>query len=97
MPWVSPQYQPSFSEEDLVIASDVVRKSSSRRDHYRRAQLVLLLASEPGLSNPEAGRRVGLHQNAVRYWRKVWCAGPFRLADLPGRGRKPRLSPLSDH
>ncbi len=97
MPWVSPHYQPTFSEADLAFARDVVRKSSSRRDHYRRAQLALLLDSEPGLSNPEAGRRVGMHENAVRKWRKDWCAGPFRLTDLPGRGRKPRLSPLSDN
>jgi len=97
MPWALPQYQPSFTEADLAQAREVVRKNSSRRDHYRRAKLALLLASEPGISNPEAGRRLGMHENAVRKWRKIWCAGPFRLADSPGRGRKPRLSPLSDH
>ena len=93
MPWVSPQYQPVFSDADIALAQDAVRKSSCRRDHYRRAQLALLLASEPHISSPEAGRRVGMHINAVRNWRKAWCAGPFRLTDLPGRGRKPRLSP----
>jgi hypothetical protein len=97
MPWVSPQYQPAFSEADLALAREVVRMSSSRRDHYRRARLALLLASEPSISSAEAGRRIGMHINAVRNWRKAWCAGPFRLTDLPGRGRKPRLSPLSDH
>ena len=93
MPWASPHYQPCFSESDLALARDVIRKSSSRRDHFRRAQLALLLASEPDISNPEAGRRLGMHQNAIRKWRKIWCAGPFRLTDSLGRGRKPRLSP----
>jgi transposase-like protein len=93
MPWLSPQYQPVFTEEDLAIARDTVRKSSSRRDHYRRAQLVLLLAAEPGISNPEAGRRLGMHENAVRKWRKIWCEGPFRIVDGKGRGRKPRIPP----
>jgi hypothetical protein len=94
MPWSAPHYQPSFSEADLACARDVARRNTSRQDHARRARLVLLLAAEPALSNPEAARRIGLHPNAVRHWRKVWCQGPFRLTDLPGRGRKPRLSPL---
>lgn len=94
MPLPAPQYQPSFSEADLAQAREVARRPTSRQDHARRARLVLILAAEPALSNPEAGRRIGLHPNAVRYWRKVWCQGPFRLTDLPGRGRKPRLSPL---
>ena len=95
MPLPTPHYQPSFTEADLAQAQAVVRRPTSRQDHARRARLALLLAAEPTLSNPEAGRRIGLHPNAVRYWRKAWCAGPFRLTDRPGRGRKPRLSPLS--
>jgi hypothetical protein len=94
VPWIAPKYQPVFSDADLAQARDVVRRKSSRQDEVRRARLVLELAAEPGLSNPEAGRRVALHPNAVRNWRKTWCAGPFRLADRKGRGRKPRLSPL---
>lgn len=98
MPGPAPHYQPTFSEADLALARDVARRSTSRQDHARRARLALLLAATPALSNPEAGRRVGLHPQAVRKWRKVWCQGPFRLTDLPGRGRKPRLPPLcGDH
>jgi hypothetical protein len=97
VPWAAPHYQPNFSEADLARARDVVRRRTSRQDHARRARLALLLAEAPGLPTPEAGRRVGLHPNAVRYWRKVWCQGPFRLADLSGRGRKPGLSPLGGH
>lgn len=96
MPGPAPHYQPTFTEADLARARDVVRRATSRQDHARRARLALLLAAHPALTNPEAGRRVGLHPNAVRKWRKVWCQGPFRLTDLPGRGCKPRLSPLSD-
>jgi hypothetical protein len=98
VPALAPHYQPEFSAADLAHARDVVRRSTSRQDHARRARLALELAANPALSNPEAGRRVGLHPNAVRYWRKTWCSGPFRLTDLPGRGRKPRLPPLcGDH
>jgi hypothetical protein len=97
MPLPAPHYQPTFTEADLAHAREVARRPTSRQDHARRARLALLLAAEPALSNPAAGRRVGLHPNAVRYWRKVWCQGPFRLTDLPGRGRKPRLSPLGGH
>lgn len=95
MPALAPHYQPTLSADDIARAREVVRRSTSRQDHARRARLALELAADPALSNPEAGRRVGMHPNAVRYWRKAWCKGPFRLTDLPGRGRKPRLSPLS--
>lgn len=97
MPRVAPQYQPTFTETDLAHARDVVRRPTSRQDHAIRAHLALLLAVEPQLSNPEAGLRLGLHPNTVRFWRKVWCQGPFRLTDLPGRGRKPHLSPHCGH
>lgn len=97
MPAIAPLYQPEFSGEEVAQAQQVVRRSTSRQDHARRARLALELAANPALPNPEAGRRVGMHPNAVRYWRKTWSKGPFRLTDLPGRGRKPRLPPLSGH
>lgn len=97
MPAIAPLYQPKFSAEAVAHAQEVVRRSTSRQDQARRARLALELAANPALPNPEAGRRVGMHPNAVRYWRKTWCNGPFRLTDLPGRGRKPRLSPLGGH
>lgn len=97
MPWAIPEYQPTFTDGDLAHARDVARRPTSRQDHACRARLALLLAAESQLSNPEAGRRLGLHPNTVRHWRKVWCQEPFRLTDLPGRGRKPRLPPLSGH
>lgn len=95
MPALAPLYQPKFSAADIAHARDVARRPTSRQDHARRARLALELHADPSISNPEAGRRVGMHPNAVRYWRRTWCNGPFRLTDLPGRGRKPRLSPLS--
>lgn len=94
MPGPLPLYQPTFTDADLTLARDVARRATSRQDHARRARLALVLAAHPALTNPEAGRQVGLHPNVVRKWRKRWCAGPFSLTDLPGRGCKPRLSPL---
>lgn len=97
MPALAPVFQPKLAAAEIAQAQEVVRRSTSRQDHARRARLALELAANPALSNPEAGRRVGMHPNAVRYWRKTWCNGPFRLTDLPGRGRKPRLPPLCGH
>lgn len=94
VPAIAPLYQPKLSAEDVAHAQEVARRSTSRQDHARRARLALVLADNPALTNPEAGQRVGMHPNSVRNWRKAWCQGPFRLTDLPGRGRKPRLSPL---
>ncbi len=58
-----------------------------------RAKLALLLHEEPGLDNVAAGRRLGKHENWVRYWRKAWATAGFRLADKGGQGRKPAFSP----
>jgi hypothetical protein len=45
------------------------------------------------VDNPTAGRRLGKHENWVRYWRRTWATAGFRLADQAGRGRKPAFPP----
>ena len=91
-----PEKQPTFTEADLERARDLVRRGTSRQDYVVRARLALLLSEHPRMSNPEAGRRVGVQENTVRYWRKEWCEGGFRVEIRSGRGRKPRFSPLRD-
>ena len=89
-----PHYRPTFTQADLETAREILRRSSSRHDYVQRARIALLLAEEPTISNPEAGRRLGLHENTIRYWRKEWDRAGFRVAIREGRGRKRRFPPL---
>jgi transposase len=89
----SPQYRPQFSAADLEKAREVVRRTSSRQDYVVRARIALLIAEQPLISNVEAARRVGVHENTIRHWRKVWCKEGFRVEIGKGRGQKPRFSP----
>jgi len=93
MPGPEPLYQPEFSEEQVAEAQDLVGKRQAPHSLVQRARLVLLLLEQPGLPNPEAGRRLGVHANTIRYWRKRWATDEFRLEDLPRSGRPPVFSP----
>jgi hypothetical protein len=77
----------------LQQARRLARRRSVRFQLRQRASLVLLVDEQPALSNVEAGRRVQLHPDAVRAWRRRWHQGDFTLADRLGRGRKPTFSP----
>jgi transposase len=75
----------------------LARKTSAPHQLVQRAKLALLLQAHPELDNPTLARRLGQHFHWVRYWRKRWATQGFTLKaleDRPGRGRKPRLSPL---
>lgn len=89
-----PQYRPQFTEADVAKARDLVRRQTSRQDYVQRARIALLLAEQPTISNPEAARRLGVHENTIRYWRKEWSERGFRVEIRAGRGQKPRFSPL---
>ena len=89
----SPQYHPQFSAADLEKAREVVRRTSSRQDYVVRARIALLIAEQPLISNVAAARRIGVHENTIRHWRKVWCREGFRVEIGKGRGQKPRFSP----
>jgi len=89
-----PQYRPEFSEADLERAREIVRRQTSRQDYVLRARIALLLAERPTISNPEAARQLGVHENTIRYWRKEWSERGFRVEIRAGRGQKPRFSPL---
>ena len=90
-----PAYCPVFPPDFLVLARQTVRRRRAVSFQLRqRATLVLLLHEQPSLSNVRAGQQVGLHPDSVRHWRRRWAAGDFSFDDEPGRGRKPRFSPL---
>ena len=89
----APTHQPTFTANDLAICRDVIRRHSSPQDQVTRARLALLLHDDPTRDSIRAGERVGMHPNSVRNWRRTWATDGFRLTDLPGRGRKSRVSP----
>jgi transposase-like protein len=89
-----PAYRPDFPPDFLRLAGQTTRRRTVRFQLRQRASLVLLLQDHPALSHVEAGRHVGLHPDQVRRWRRRWAASHFSLEDQPGRGTKPRFSPL---
>src|SRR4051812_49917376 len=89
----APRYQPAFSAEQVAECERLVRRHNAPQARVARAKLALLLHAQPALDNVAAGRRLGKHENWVRYWRKVWATEGFRLADRGGQGRKPTFSP----
>ena len=93
MPGPAPSYQPTFTDEQVGQCRRVVRQHTAPQAQVYRAKLALLLHEAPTLDNVSAGRRLGKHENWVRYWRRRWATDGFRLTDKPGRGRKPTLSP----
>ena len=93
MPGPAPTYQPTLIPEQLAEWRRVVRQHSAPQAQVYRARLALLLHADPALDNVAAGRRLGKHENWVRYWRKRWATAGFRLADKGGRGRKPVFPP----
>ena len=89
----APAYQPTFTAAEVALCQRTVRQHSAPQAQVCRARLALLLHDEPALDNVAAGRRLGKHENWVRYWRRAWATAGFRLADQPGRGRKPAFPP----
>ena len=89
----APKYQPTFTADELALCERTARRAHAPQNQVARARLALLLHAQPALDNVAAGRRLGKHQNWVRYWRKAWATAGFRLADKGGQGRKPAFSP----
>ena len=89
----APIYQPRLTDEQVATCRQLIRRHSAPQAQVLRAKLALLLHVDPALNNPTAGRRLGKHENWVRYWRRIWATEGFRLTDRPGRGAKPGLSP----
>ena len=88
-----PQYQPHFSESELRQAGKIARKEHGSHAQARRALLAQELARDPGGSSREIGRRLGLHEQTVRKWRKRWAQEGFSLEDKPRPGRPKSFSP----
>ena len=89
----APAHQPTFTPEQVEFCHDLIRRHSAPQGHVYRARLALLLSEDPALDSARAGALRGKHPNWVRGWRRTWAIEGFRLTDLPGRGRKPGISP----
>ncbi len=92
-----PVYQPRFTEEQVTEAR---RRASRHTEGHRRvlrAQMVVLLTAAPTLSTPEVARRVGVHVQTARKWRKRWATEGFSLDDHPRSGHPPAFSPSAGH
>ena len=93
MPGQLPQYQPKFGESEVRRAGEMARKGHGSYAQVRRARLALELARDPSGSSSEIGRRVGMHAETVRKWRKRWTREGLSLEDKPRSGRPKSFSP----
>jgi hypothetical protein len=89
----APRYQPTLTADAVALCERTARRPRAPQAEVARAKLALLLHGQPALDSVAAGRRLGKHENWVRYWRKVWATEGFRLTDRGGQGRKPAFSP----
>jgi len=93
MPGLLPQYRPSFSPDQLRESGKVVRRHRAPQAEVLRARLALLLAENPTITCPEAARRLGMHEQTVRKWRRRWAKEGWSLQDRPRSGRPLVFSP----
>jgi hypothetical protein len=82
----------TLTGEERIQLEHMVRSTTIRAGHARRARIVLLRAE--GQSFSEIVRRVGVQRRVVYQWvRRFQQKGPRGLGDKPGRGRTPVFSP----
>lgn len=97
MPGPSSIYQPLFTVEQLAQAQRIAQQHQAPHAHVQRAQLTLLLHTQPALDNASLARTLGQHPKWVQKWRKRWTTSGFSLEDQKGRGRKPIFSPAGEN
>ena len=90
-----PTFHPCFTPEQVAQARQVAARPTEAHVKVLRARMVLALAEQPSLSTPALARRVGVHEQTARKWRKRWTQEGFSLEDRQGRGRKPAFSPCA--
>jgi len=92
-----PTFQPRFTPEQVAQARKVAARHTEAHVKVLRARMVIALAQHPDLSTPELARKVGVHEQTARKWRKRWATEGFRLEDRQRPGRKPGFSPSASH
>ncbi len=93
MPLQKPKHHPKFSKSDLQQVEKVLRRRTAPQVQVQRARLAKLLHSEPKIDNMEAARRLGVHHQFVRKWRRRWATKGFSLQDESRPGRPRAFSP----
>jgi transposase len=89
-----PVYQPKFTEEQVECAKRLARRHKTPQAKAKRAQLALLLNERPDIDCVSLAKKLGMHEQWVRKWRRRWVREGFSLDDKPRSGRPPRFSPL---
>ena len=89
----APTYQPTFTDEQVATCRQLIRRHTAPQAQVYRAKLALLLHTEPALDNVAAGRRLGKHENWVRYWRRIWATRGLPPDRPAGARAQARLSP----
>lgn len=92
----TPQFQPTFTTEQLVEAQHLAACYQAPYVQVQRAKMALTLAEHPDISTPELARQIDAHPNTVFKWRKDWTVHGFHLDDHPRSGRPPIFSPDPD-
>jgi len=88
-----PEYNPTFSDEEIKAAEEVSRRRNAPHVQVQRARLALYLHKHPGVFSTVAADALGMHEQTVRKWRKRWAQEGFALGDRPRPGRPKRFSP----
>ena len=88
-----PKYRPRFTQEEIAQARRLARRLKAPSAEVQRAKMVLVLLETPKITNAALARRIGIHINTVRKWRKRWSTQGLSLEDEPRSGRPPVFSP----
>ncbi len=92
----TPKYQPTFTTEQLEEARALASCYQAPYVQVQRAKMVLTLAENPKISNPDLASLVGAHPITAFKWRKDWTLHGFHLEDHARSGRPPIFSPDAD-
>ena len=87
-----PKYKPTFSPRDVLQMRKVLRSGEATPLQRSRARLALAFSKDPGALSAMVARRLGLHPQTVRKWRKRWVVEGFSLTDKPRSGRPRKMA-----
>lgn len=88
-----PEYHPTFTDDEISAAYELVRRRNAPHAKVVRAQVAILLFEDSELHSTDIARRVRIHAKTVRKWRKRWAQEGFSLDDKPRSGRPRSFSP----
>ena len=95
MPGPAPTYQPTFTDEAIDRVPAAGPPAHARpRPRSTGPSWRCCCTRHPTIDNVAAGRRLGKHENWVRYWRRIWATDGLPPDRPAGARAQARLSPL---